>query len=492
VIALVLAGCGGGECDDVAEIEARVCAETTAAVASSYGYGEDLVAGEVTEVGGALADAGTRVPGFQPCTDEAHQVRLVDGDGETWTVGWDLEGPVDEGSTDAIGVGDVVSLRVASTALGYSTALALVLSDDTGPLALFEQNGPGLTDAERGGVSVRIDRRHDCEIDGKSHHLVTFSGPEGSLSLRSGQSGTIEATDRTLTLDLARSWDQVCTDACSATTWAGGSVIALLAACVPRLHPHDPPADSSDTGAVDTGSGGGDTGRVDSADTGGEPCPPGVELIARALCADADDPPESDGFSTEADLVGGITELGALTHRAGASAVPGFDRCDEAVPNQVRLVDDLGGTWTVGWDVDGAVDDGSLAPFAVGDAVAVHLAFSVGPFGYAHAALLADEAGPRFFAEDGDPGLTDAQRGGMAVDVAYPSEDCVGEVGGWPGRLLPATFTGLTSVSLPSGGAADVALPDRTMRVSYEGGWAPMVGGADGGGTVSWTAWEEP
>jgi hypothetical protein len=248
VVAIALVACTGGSTStgkpsgdtgvppslrcpaDVTSLFARVCASTDAALAppTGYGgYGDFEITGEVSEVGGVLARVGDAVPGFAPCgSTDLQQVRVTNDLGETWTVGWDIEGPVDDASADAVLVGAPVTLHLVSGYGGYVLVNGFVLSDEVGPLVLFEENGPELTDAERDDVGVDVDTSDRCLVQTSygrvEHYLVTFGGPSGSLSLRSGQSGTVDGSNRALSMSLASSdWALGCADGCGSTVWAG-------------------------------------------------------------------------------------------------------------------------------------------------------------------------------------------------------------------------------------------------------------------------------
>jgi hypothetical protein len=216
---------------DVASVPIAVCAETTAPPAAGpttswYGFPFEFSgAGTVTEVGGALAvtPGSAALEGFELCdADFEQQVRLLDDLGETWTFGWDVDGAADAGSADAIAVGAVLGFYGVWVFETYSSAAALLVSDDLGPLFLFEQT-ERLTDEQRGGVGVSIDTTDTCVVDaeGAEHYLVEFSWTDGSAQLRSSQEVTIPLPDRDLDLILGGAWEYLyCTDGCALIEWA--------------------------------------------------------------------------------------------------------------------------------------------------------------------------------------------------------------------------------------------------------------------------------
>jgi hypothetical protein len=221
-------GAPTGTCAGVALSPVRVCVETTEPQSSSTTYGPQIASGSgaVTEIGGVLAavPGSARFASFDPCGgDHAHQVRVVDGAGETWTFGWDL--PLD--ATDAVSVdgfllGGAVDFHTSYTWDSYSSSRALVLSDAVGPLFVtegFAYQAP-LTEAQRGGIAIEVHHGDTCVVDDLEHRRVTFTGPDGPVDLWSGQRATVPLSGRDLDVTLNGAYQYVdCTDGCSADEW---------------------------------------------------------------------------------------------------------------------------------------------------------------------------------------------------------------------------------------------------------------------------------
>lgn len=207
------------------------CVETTAVLdPSGDPYTAPIVyqgTGTVVDVGGVLPTLGGSAPihGFQACdTSHTHQIRLLDGDGETWTFGWDVDGAIDDDSAATISDGATIDFYAAWVFLSYSAAAAVLLSDATGPLFLLELNEP-LDDPKRGGVSVRpTGQTCTGAIGGTSFEFYqhAFGWEDGSADLWGGQSASIPLPKRSMTWVLGdSSYMKGCLDGCSQTWWAG-------------------------------------------------------------------------------------------------------------------------------------------------------------------------------------------------------------------------------------------------------------------------------
>jgi hypothetical protein len=231
-------GTGTDACPaDVEVLTVAMCVETTAPpstvstgsyASSSSSTADASGAGTITEVGGALpafADS-ARFGQFRPCGPEhTQQVRLVDDTGATWTVGWGIDGPIDDASADAFAVGAPVDFHAHYSWTYFFSSRGVVLSDADGPQFLYETHGV-LTDAERGGVTVELDRTDLCVVadpDGDiEHDQVVFTGPDGPVTLRSGQQATVALAARDLDLTVAGSyWYTDCSDGCGESLWTG-------------------------------------------------------------------------------------------------------------------------------------------------------------------------------------------------------------------------------------------------------------------------------
>jgi len=154
------------------------------------------------------------VGGSEKCgAEHEHQVRLLDATGVTWTVGWDVDGPVDDASTDGIGVGALLTLAVANRSGGAAGSdVAIALSDATGPVLFVERVSyqPLLTPEDRGGISVVTSYADGClGTDPYGYRAlqrpVTFEGPYGTVILNAGASGLVTLADRTLDVTVGMS-----------------------------------------------------------------------------------------------------------------------------------------------------------------------------------------------------------------------------------------------------------------------------------------------
>jgi len=219
----------------VESIREVTCVESDAALGtspySSYAPLDLEFQATVTEIGGVLSKIpGSAGLGYEPSCGAAHlhQVRLVDSSGSTWTLGWDIDGSVDDASTDAISVGEDLTVEVANRFWGYGADFAFRLSDATGPVVFYEAYAyqDPLTDEDRGGISAEVGIDDWCLGDDGGEQVryrpVTFTGPYDSAALLSGQSGTMTLADRAVSLTLAGSEEiPDCPDGCTGNQWTG-------------------------------------------------------------------------------------------------------------------------------------------------------------------------------------------------------------------------------------------------------------------------------
>lgn len=201
--------------------------ETTTTYGSMYGYGPARSgAGTLVAVGDALSTVpgSAALDGFEVCgAAHDHQVRVEDEDGETWTFGWDVDGAVDDGSLDALTVGDTVDFYAVWRFLGYSVGSAIVLADADGPLFVLELNQI-LDDAQRGGVGVASAGECSGTSDGRAFDFteIEFTWADGSTQLWPGDDTTIALPNRSVSWLLGdASYLQGCLDGCGETWWAG-------------------------------------------------------------------------------------------------------------------------------------------------------------------------------------------------------------------------------------------------------------------------------
>lgn len=236
-----------------------------------------------------------------------------------------------------------------------------------------------------------------------------------------------------------------------------------------------------------SGDGGGDSGPDTGTDTGLPACPVEVHLEAVACLESTGEVPVGTGYSggdVGGAVDGAVSELGAPASLAGSAAVGGFSACDGA-ERIVRIVDDVGETWTVGWSVEGDVD---ALPDSLGVGSLVTLAFEWRLAGYSLSRnlVISDPGGPRFvFASSG---LDSALIAPLEVNFAW-RDDCPAIVEGVAWDETPITFTGVNTLTLFSGQAGSVALADRTLDVVVPAS-AWMSGCADGCGTYEWVGWD--
>lgn len=213
----------------------RMCVESTvvpstpstsASDAPTQASGSGVVSATSSGTAGGLPTVDGSVPlgWFEACSaDFAEQVRLVDGIGVTWTFGWDLEGStVEAGSADGFTVGESIDW-FARSELGNPPVYTLLLADGVGPKLLIEQPENGLTEAQRGGVSVEVHHEDFCWVampyGDVQHFDVAFAWPGGGVDLRSGMTATVPAS-RSLDVTVVQSsWQSDCTDGCGLSQW---------------------------------------------------------------------------------------------------------------------------------------------------------------------------------------------------------------------------------------------------------------------------------
>jgi hypothetical protein len=188
---------------------------------------------------------------------------------------------------------------------------------------------------------------------------------------------------------------------------------------------------------------------------------------------------------------GAVTEIGGvLAAVAGSVRFGSFTACGTEYPYQVRVVDGAGETWTFGWDLPQDTSDAdSVDGFQLGGAVDFYTSFTWFAYSSSQALVLSDAVGPLFVTErlGYDPPLTEAQRGGIAIEVHY-DDTCV--VGDEEHRRV--TFTGPGGpVDLWSGQRATVPLAGRDLDVTLNGAYY-LLDCADGCSADEWTAWETP
>jgi hypothetical protein len=214
---------GQAECPAEVHLEATACLETTAQVGSDAGDIEGSVSGVVSELGVPSTLYGSApVRYFRPCDAVERVIRLVDDAGDTWTVGWAVEGDLDE-LPDSVPVGAEVRLSYDRYFAGYDIYSSLVIADAGGPRFVFAD--VGLEPALLEGLAVAFDFSDTCPsvIDGREwdEAPVTFTGAS-TLVLYSGQSGTVELASGALDVVVplsARNMD--CTDGCGTYEWVG-------------------------------------------------------------------------------------------------------------------------------------------------------------------------------------------------------------------------------------------------------------------------------
>lgn len=185
--------------DDVVRLGFVLCVESTATVESPTTFGQVLQgSGRVTAVGAVDPIAGSVPIGAFPACDlsEGQRVRLVDDAGETWTFGWDIDGPVDDDSSASVLVGSTVDFHTAWAWTYGPTDFALLLADADGPLFLLER-WDQLTEAERGFAFDPSSASCTVGPDpGWDYHSVTFVGAVGEVVLWPGQTSGLSLSTR--------------------------------------------------------------------------------------------------------------------------------------------------------------------------------------------------------------------------------------------------------------------------------------------------------
>jgi hypothetical protein len=261
---------------------------------------------------------------------------------------------------------------------------------------------------------------------------------------------------------------------------------------------------TADTATSDTR---GTTPTGDTATGTPNACPADVELLWAALCVETtallDGPTSTLGGPTPGSWVGyedidatgtgTVTEVGgALAAVPGSVPAPGFDACDVDHAQQVRLIDDAGATWTVGWDLSRSpLDDRSADGIAVGEVLDFLVRFRWLGWSTSRALLLSDAGGPRVLFETHEE-LSDTQLGGVSVEIDY-DDTCF-----TPGEHFPlvehyrVTLTGPGgTVDLRSGQQATLATAGRDLDFTVTGSfWYDDC--ADGCGGTELAAWETP
>jgi hypothetical protein len=218
---------GVAACPVAVHLDAFACLESTGALpVDTGGYGSDAtgsVEATVSELGAPGTLAGSApVGGFSACDGAERVIRMVDGAGATWTVGWAVEGTADA-LPDSLAVGAPVTLAYEWVFSGYDVDRNLVISDAGGPRFVFA--GSGVDPALLDGLAVSFGWQDTCtsEVDGTlfDETPVTFEG-ENTLVLYSGQSGTVDLVDRQLDVIVPTSaWMQGCADGCGTNEWVG-------------------------------------------------------------------------------------------------------------------------------------------------------------------------------------------------------------------------------------------------------------------------------
>jgi hypothetical protein len=218
---------GVAACPVEVHLQAMACLESTAAVDVDSGYYsgnvEGAVDGVVSELGAPASLAGSvPVGGFPACDAAERVIRLTDSAGDTWTVGWAVEGAIDA-LPDSLMVGADVTLSYEWRFSGYDVDRNLVLADAGGPRFVFA--GSGLEPALLAGLEVAFGFADTCtsDVDGTEwdEAPVTFSG-ESTLVLYSGQSGTVDLAEGALDVIVPQSaWMTDCADGCGTYEWVG-------------------------------------------------------------------------------------------------------------------------------------------------------------------------------------------------------------------------------------------------------------------------------
>jgi hypothetical protein len=183
---------------DVQRLSYTLCLETTGELepqGSPYEYTLQS-SGVLTEMGALEAWPGSQPTPLGACGPSwLQQVRWLDAQGATWTLGWDLSGPVDDGSTLALLPGAQLTLLLERHYTWYLDEDDLLLSDQGGPLLLIE-SWRSLTDEQRGGVSVEFPEEHCDRLEQNAswgYLPVSFASDDGALELWPSQSDTLGA-----------------------------------------------------------------------------------------------------------------------------------------------------------------------------------------------------------------------------------------------------------------------------------------------------------
>ena len=214
-----------GDCPvAIQHLPASACLESTTpatgtatTTANPYGDVTGVVPVTVTAVDPQDAVAGSApVGGFPACDGPEHALRLVDADGETWTLGWSVAGAADA-LPSTLAVGDTATLRFAWAFTGYSSVANLVVTDEGGPRFAFVD--PWVDPAWLAPFTLTVDWGNTCEVtlDGTGflEDAVTVAG-EAAVTLYSGQSAEVAAGDRSLAVLVPNAWTyDGCADGCS-------------------------------------------------------------------------------------------------------------------------------------------------------------------------------------------------------------------------------------------------------------------------------------
>jgi hypothetical protein len=190
---------------------------TTTYTTNPYAEVGGEVAVTVTAVDPADTVVGSApVGGFPACEDPEHALRLVDSDGETWTLGWSVSGDADA-LPSTLAVGDTATLRYAWAFTGYSATANLAVTDAAGPRFAFVD--PWVDPAWLAPFTLSMNWGDTCDItlDGTGfiENSVTVSG-DASVTLYSGQSAQVAVGDRSLEVLVPNAWTyDGCADGCS-------------------------------------------------------------------------------------------------------------------------------------------------------------------------------------------------------------------------------------------------------------------------------------
>lgn len=154
----------------------------------------------------------------QGCDTATRAVTVLDENGKTWTLAWDLDVRQDA----ALTVGLPVQLHWR-THFDYGIVYGASLLDAEGPLLVLEGGlGDVLETTDRGGLEVSLAwsdayEGKTCAQNDAVDVPVTFAS---SLTLGSGESGDFSMGDLSLHAVVPISWMWPdCTDACSNVSW---------------------------------------------------------------------------------------------------------------------------------------------------------------------------------------------------------------------------------------------------------------------------------